>query len=846
MKITYWALTFCIMFLSQTSREQVKHAPAYPLITHNPYFSIWSKSDNLAESTTAHWTNVSQSLIGLIKVDGTVYRFLGKEPVAYKALLATAEDENYTIKYTEKAPDGNWKTPGYNDRSWSVGKAPIGNFEGMDHTLWKTRDIWIRRKFVVDGWNTELPLLLKVKHDDGAEVFLNGIKVYEKVGPSSYKMQDINPGILKKGENILAIHVVNTGGGAYIDAGILQKEPLQNNSVRIAKQLGLDVTATQTKYNFACGGIELNLTFTSPLLLNDLNLLSRPVSYISYTAQANDGKAHNVSVLLSVSSDLAVNSPAQKIVVKQYDISGISVLKAGTVEQPVLKKKGDDIRIDWGYLYLGVPKSSNTKQYVTSQKDAVRSFTSDSATTTIRTGKRLALNTIIPFGKVGSTPVSHFLEIGYDELYSIQYFHHNLRPWWNKSGNETFDNLLMNSATDYAQVMQKCENWDKALYRSAQNAGGEKYADLCVLAYRQSIAAHQLVQSPEGDVLWLSKENFSNGSINTVDVTYPSAPLFLLYNVDLVKGMLNGIFYYSESGKWGKNFAAHDLGKFPIANGQLYGGDMPVEESGNMVILTAAIAQKEGNAEYARKHWKVLTTWANYLLDKGMDPENQLCTDDFAGHFAHNTNLSIKAIMGIACYGKLAKMLGEDAVAQKYTNAAKMMAKKWMKMADDGDHYRLTFDKPGTWSQKYNLVWNKLLGLDIFPDEVAEKEVKYYLTKLKPYGLPLDSRKTYTKADWEVWTATLADSQADFETLISGLFRFVSDTPDRVPMTDWYETTNAKQVGFQARSVVGGYFIQHKIMIVAMSMNQLLVMRLFRQILTNWFALTKIERCPFY
>jgi hypothetical protein len=245
-----------------------------------------------------------------------------------------------------------------------------------------------------------------------------------------------------------------------------------------------------------------------------------------------------------------------------------------------------------------------------------------------------------------------------------------------------------------------------------------------------------------------------------------------------------------------------------LANGQTYGGDMPVEESGNMLVLAAAIAQAEGNAAYAEKHWEVLTVWANYLVENGLNPENQLCTDDFAGHFAHNTNLSIKAIMGIASYGKLADMLGKKDIAEKYTAQAKDMAGKWVEMANDGDHFRLTFDQPGTWSQKYNLVWDKILGFNIFDPAVAQKEIAYYLTKQNTYGLPLDNRKTYTKSDWIIWTATLAEDQVTFQKFIDPLHKTFNESPTRVPMTDWYETTDAKQVGFQARSVVAGYFMK--------------------------------------
>ena len=136
------------------------------------------------------------------------------------------------------------------------------------------------------------------------------------------------------------------------------------------------------------------------------------------------------------------------------------------------------------------------------------------------------------------------------------------------------------------------------------------------------------------------------------------------------------------------------------------------------------------------------------------------------------------------------------------------MAAKWSPMARDGDHFRLAFDRPATWSQKYNLVWDRLLGFGLFPPDVAQTEVAYYLTKQNPYGLPLDNRKAYTKSDWLLWTATLADSRRDFDALVAPLDRFINESPSRVPFTDWYDTVTGRQTGFQARSVIGGVYVK--------------------------------------
>ncbi|MDB5130542.1 MAG: glutaminase [Mucilaginibacter sp.] len=810
MKKGYYLITIFSLLCSIASAQD-KKAPAYPLITHNTYFSIWSFTNDLNASTTKHWTGKDQSLLGLIKVDGTAYRFMGKEPKEYKTILPAADEKPYQCKYTETGPTGNWTDLPYNDSNWKTGTAPFSDDKTKAKTLWTSKNIWVRRTFTINDLNID-KLVLKIFHDDNVEVYLNGKEVYNFEGwVSDFKLVSLKDKFknkLKKGENVLAIHCANTAGGAWLDAGLVDEVKAKAGPVLLARQKSVDINATQTIYNFECVGIDLAVIFTSPLLMNDLNIFSRPVSYISYVVRANDGRNHSVQVFFSTSTTLAVNNPLQPVITQKYATPVLSILKAGTVEQPVLQKKGDDLRIDWGYVYVAAPKSSGANQYISTQVNAANSFIDNKQGPAPKQGKQLALNTVLNFGNVGAGAKEKFIELGYDDLYSVQYFKRNLKPWWKLNRKATIENELSKAAAGYTSVMQKCDKFNKAMYNDAVKAGGKNYGYLCVLAYRESIAAHQLVKSPKGEILFLSKENFSNGSINTVDVTYPSAPLYLLYNPRLLQGMLNGIYHYCESRMWENKFAAHDLGTYPMANGQTYPANMPVEESGNMIILTAAIAKAEGNARYARRHWKTLSTWVDFLDKAGFDPSSQLCTDDFAGHLARNANLSIKAIVAIGAYAALADELGYRSVAVKYREIAKAMVAKWMKMADAGDHYSLVFERPDTWSQKYNLVWDKVLKLNLFPAKVYKTEVNYYLTKQNPFGLPLDSRKTYTKSDWILWTATLADNQNDFQTLSNPVYKYATETSSHVPLSDWHETTDGKQVGFQARSVVGGYFMK--------------------------------------
>lgn len=792
--------------------ENELRAPAYPLISVDPYTSAWSFTDNLYDGSVKHWTGKDFPLIGAIKVDGEVYRFMGIEEVELSPLVPTSEQGEWLGKYTEKEPPANWISENFDDSGWKTAKGAFGTTqnEPTAKSHWESEHIWVRREINIDQDLTGKNIYLEHSHDDGAVFYINGKLAYNTgntVNKNAHtKLSDEVVKALRPGKNLITAYCHNPVANGLLDFGLLVENNIKKDLEQTAVQTSVQVQATQTYYTFTAGSVALKLTFTAPLFMDNLDLLSRPVNYITYEVVSNDGKEHDVEMYFEASPRWALDQPYEQSVSKTFADDELLYLTTGSLEQNILHKKGDDLRINWGYFYM-VADNKNVKADIGKSTELRSGFVSGKLSNRnegINESSKMAL--VQSLGKTKDTTGK--IMIAYDDIYSIQYFGENLRPYWNRNNNETIESQLKKANKEYEELMVASAEFDKNLMKTATKAGGKKYAELCALAYRQAIAAHKLVQSPQGDLLWLSKENNSNGSIGTVDITFPSSPMFLYYNPELAKGLLNFIFYYSESGKWAKPFAAHDIGTYPLANGQTYGGDMPVEESGNMLIVTAAITKLEGNAAYAEKHWNTLTTWANYLVEKGLDPENQLCTDDFAGHFAHNTNLSIKAILGVASYGYMAKIAGKKDIADKYTAEARRMAQEWVKMANDGDHYRLTFDQPGTWSQKYNLVWDKLLDFGIFPDEVAQKEIQYYLTKQNKYGLPLDNRETYTKTDWIIWTATLADDKATFEKFIDPVHLFMHETEDRIPMSDWVFTDKPYHRGFRARSVVGGYFIK--------------------------------------
>ena len=235
---------------------------------------------------------------------------------------------------------------------------------------------------------------------------------------------------------------------------------------------------------------------------------------------------------------------------------------------------------------------------------------------------------------------------------------------------------------------------------------------------------------------------------------------------------------------------------------------MPVEECANMLIMTAACYRYDKDLAFFTENRDLFAQWVEYLVRFGLKPENQLCTDDFAGHLKNNLNLSVKAAVGIGAYARLCAAAGDGQTAATYADTAKKYADEISAFARKFAHAPLTWDSgEETFSLKYNMAFDKILGLGLFPQELYESETDCYLALRNEFGTPLDSRETYTKSDWICWAATLTDVKEKREKLLAPLTAYLRNTPTRVPFCDWYDTVSGKQAGFQARSVVGGHFI---------------------------------------
>jgi len=421
-------------------------------------------------------------------------------------------------------------------------------------------------------------------------------------------------------------------------------------------------------------------------------------------------------------------------------------------------------------------------------------------------------------GSVGSDVKSQLYTIGLCQDDAIQFLGadglNNVPSLWKSYFGDDLTALSF-FYKDYEESNKLSTELDDKISMDSKAAAGDDYAVLTSLAARQAFGATQLVGTEDKHYLFL-KEISSNGNMQTVDVIYPATPIFYYTNPELVKLLLDPHFENQESGHYPNKFAIHDLGAhYPNATGHPDGLDehMPLEECGNHMFMMLAYVQLSGNTDYITQHYPILKQWTEYLVEESLLPADQLSTDDFAGALANQTNLALKGIIGLEAMSQMARIIGETADADNYTAIAHDYITRWIDLginkADNPPHSILNYGNETTHGLLYNLYNDRLLGLNLVPQEIYDIQSAFYPTIKERYGVPLDTRNPYyTKSDWEVFCAAVASKETR-DMFIGDLAKWVNETPNSHPFTDLYQTNDGTQPGgidFKARPVMGGLF----------------------------------------
>jgi hypothetical protein len=595
----------------------------------------------------------------------------------------------------------------------------------------------------------------------------------------------------------------------------------------VLEQTHLTLTATRSVFTMQGHGVQITLEYLSPIEPGDLQRQSIPMGWVLVSARSIDGAPHRVSLYLDVSGEWLSGDPSQQFtwapVSVPYSGGAIQAWTMQLAEQQILTEI--DNRAQWGTIILATPQAPGLS-YQSGPSGTVRTQfvdqgalldTDDTAYTSIGGDGYPSFGFALDLGQVGSRPQTRQFSLGHVRTPLVSYLGTPLQPLWTEYFSD-WQQMLAFFHADIAGARKRANTLDAKVSADARKAGGAEYEALCVLSLRQAYGATELALGPDNTPWAFLKEISSDGDTSTVDVIFPASPVWIYLDPQYLSLLLRPIFGYAASGRWTARFAPHDLGPYPAAPGYPHNGgeNMPIEESGNMIIMAAAYTRAAPGTTalvYLQAHYRWLKRWADYLVDALPDPGMQNQTDDFAGRIAHSVNLALKGIVAVAAMGQIAEACGERADAIHFRHKARQFIAYWLRHAPAHGqrHLGLTYRRPGrrnrAWGTTYNAYPDALLGTGLVPDSVAAEQAAFYRTKMNRFGLPLQTPHRYGKTDWEMWLAAWLHRHPIAQELIEREYRYANTTRSRVPFCDLYSTVSGDQVyGFQARPVQGGIF----------------------------------------
>ncbi|ORY68717.1 uncharacterized protein BCR38DRAFT_455604 [Pseudomassariella vexata] len=615
------------------------------------------------------------------------------------------------------------------------------------------------------------------------------------------------------------VGLVRVDGTAYTWMGAPEVQP------QVVDQTEFSYTSTRSTFIMnVAGKISMNITFMSPVTPDDLKRQSLTFSYLDVAVQSIDGSTHDVEVYADVSGEWASGDTAAVIQWDYGTADGVAYHSFARQDQAELTEINQ--QASWGTWYWSTSNNYPALTYQSGADNDLRNlFVSNGKLSNTKDTNFRAVNDNWPvfafcngLGPVGSNAVSTVFSLGLTQDNAISFLGEGsglttVPSLWKSYFSNDIDAVTF-FYNDYGDAFGLATALDNKIASDSLAAAGQDYLVITTLSVRQTFGALQFTGTDSAPLVFL-KEISSNSDIQTVDVIFPAMPLILYTNPKVLAYLLDPLFLNQENGHYPNTNAIHDLGTFPVAKGYPDGSDepQPLEECGNMIIMALAYAQRAADTEYLNKHYPILKQWAGYLVDEALIPANQISTDDFAGPLSNQTNLALKGIIGLRAMSEIAKLTGNSGDEKTYGDTATSYVSQWQNLginsAANPPHTTLSYGDGASHGLLYNLYSNSLLNFgDFVPQSVYDIQSAFYPTVADEYGIPLDTRHTWTKTDWMLFCAAIASTDTR-DKIIKLVANWINVTPTNKAFTDLYDAVTGDYpsgLSFTARPVVGGHF----------------------------------------
>lgn len=595
----------------------------------------------------------------------------------------------------------------------------------------------------------------------------------------------------------------------------------------VIKHIDTELSLSSTKFTFSDGKVKLYVTFTTPGLSGELFDAARPITYIDIKIESADDKPHKVAVVIDFGEKLIYAGAIKRLVrasVLPFGDGRIGYM--GRQFQRTLTIAGDDKETDWGWFYLAgggdiiVSSEAAKKRYI--KKDNI--------------DEEKNYRKILVSAKSGDIekdkPLEYFLVAAYDDIYSAIYFGDYKKAYWTKQYYNIV-NVIKECVKNHDAEIEKIKAFDKKLEKAAMPYGKDYYLVL-IAAYRQTLASGKII-NVGGEPVYIQKDCGNGGLVNSVFAGYYSAPLFLFFKPELLKGLLIPLFDYARMKSWKFPFSPEDAGLYPYVTGQvtganpvyvikrnhiirrtyyiylqskvknLYNADKmsPADATASTLILSAAYLNKTGDTSFISENADLLSQYAEYIDALGIKLPEELSKEG-----ALDVNLAMKCVIALGAYGKMLETLKPgDGVA--YLKTAADLANKLERISGNGEHTAKTIDDRNSWSLKYNLIWDRILGLNLFSHGLYEKEIALYRKNLHKFGVPADSYGSAARVSASMFAAALDDSGKFTAEISAAIAKALVSAKTNLVFPDRYDVITGVEDGANKQNpAVGAAFIK--------------------------------------